>query len=355
MANEVKIGILALLAIAIGIWGFKFMKGQDVFSNSTTIYVDYKNADQLTISSPVLLNGFTIGSVANVQLNPENFNAIEVTLSIDNGVPIHKDAIAEIGSSIMGGKYVNISDNKPCNSETCVQDEGRISGERLGILGSMLPQNEIDTYMSAMRENLGGMVDTLNRKINDPSEDNKIGQSVRDLQSSLANLKKSTEQLSMIMQQNSGNINRTMSNMAKLTNTLADNNTKIEGILNNTAAFTNKLSQIDMNSTLSKADTTLEQANLAVRQLRTTLQTSDKMVANLNSMVDNMKNGDGTLGLLLNDKQLYENLNETSKSLDEFLTDFKEKPYRYMPLKSRRKVLKHDEKDAEREEEMQNN
>jgi len=355
MANEVKIGILALLTIVIGIWGFKFMKGQDLFSNATTIFVAYDNADQLTASSPVLLNGFTVGSVANVQLDPENINSIKVTLSIDSGVPIHKDAIAEIGSSIMGGKYVVISNNKACQGATCVPDQGEINGIRLGILGSMLPQNEIDSYMKAVRENLGGMVDTLNQKINDPSEDNKIGQSVRDLQASLANLKKSTEQLSSIMQQNSGNINRTMSNMAKLTNTLANNNEKIEGILTNTAAFTDKLSKVDMNKTLGRADTTLEQANLAVQQLRTTLQTSDEMVSNLNEMVDKMKNGDGTLGMLLNDKKLYENLNQTSESLDQFLTDFKEKPYRYMPLKSRRRVLKHDEKDAEEEAEMQNN
>jgi len=119
--------------------------------------------------------------------------------------------------------------------------------------------------------------------------------------------------------------------------------------------FTDDLSQMNLSSTMSKADTTLESANQAVRQLQTTLATSDKMVSNLNEMVGKMKNGEGTLGLMLNDDQLYKNINETSQALSKVLVDFQEKPYRYMPLKSRRKVLKSDEKDAEKESQKNNN
>ena len=325
------------------------MKGQNVFSNDNTIYVKYDQVDQLSPSSPVLMNGFPIGSVADVKLDPEDMNSVLVTLHIKNNIRIHKDARAEIGSSIMGGTYVVIGNNKNCTEGSCVENEGSLKGITLGILGSMLPKEDLNEYTSALRENLGGMLDTVNQKINDPDPDNKIGQSIRDLSATLESLKRSTLQLESIMRNNAKNINTTMSNMATLTNTLAENNDKITGILNNAKVFTEDLSQMKLSNTMSKADTTLASANLAVKQLQTTLETSDKMVTNLNEIVTGIKNGKGTIGLMLNDDQLYKNITETSEALNQVLTDFKEKPYRYMPLKSRRKVLKHDEKDAEAE------
>jgi len=349
MSNEIKIGILAVVAIVLGIVGVKFMKGQNVFSNDNTIYVKYDEVSQLSPSSPVLMNGLQVGSVAEVKLDPMDMNSVLVTLHIHNEIRIHKDARAEIGTSIMGGTYVNIGNNKNCADGSCVADQGTLNGITLGVLGSMLPKEDINDYTMALRENLGGMLDTVNNKINDPDPDNKIGQSIRDLSATLESLKASTSQLESIMRNNAQNLNTTMSNMAKLTNTLADNNDKISGILDNTESFTKDLSQLKLSNTLSKADTTLVSANQAVQQLRTTLETSDKMVANLNEMVTKMKNGEGTVGLMLNDDQLYRNITQTTESLSKVLKDFKEKPYRYMPMKSRRKVLKHDEKDAEAE------
>lgn len=347
MSNEIKIGILAVVTIIIGIVGVKFMKGQNVFSSDTIIYVKYDDVSQLTPSSPVLMNGFPVGSVADVKLDPTDMNSILVTLNIKKEVRIHKDARAEIGSAIMGGTYVSIGNNKNCTDDSCVLHEGTLKGITLGVLGSMLPKEDINEYTSAFRENIGGVLDTFNQKINDPNPNNKIGQSIRDLASTLENLKSSTQQLESIMRTNASNLNTTMSNMANLTNTLADNNDKITGILSNTKTFTDNLSQLDISSTMSKADTTLVSANQAVQQLQKTLATSDIMVSNLNEMVTKMKNGEGTLGLMLNDDQLYKNITETSEALSKVLVDFKEKPYRYMPLKSRRKVLKSDEKDAE--------
>ena len=350
MSNEIKIGILAVVAVIIGIIGVKFMKGQNVFSNDNTIYVKYDQVDQLSASSPVLMNGFPIGSVADVRLNPDDMNSVLVTLHIKKEVRIHKDARAEIGSSPMGGTYVIIGNNKNCEiGSSCVADEGNLKGITLGLLGSMLPKEDLEEYTSALRNNLGGMLDTVNQKINDPDPNNKIGQSIRDLSATLESLKRSTLQLESIMSSNAKNLNTTMSNMATLTNTLAENNDKITGILNSAQIFTDDLSQMKLSNTMSKADTTLVSANAAVKQLQTTLATSDKMVTNLNQLVTSIKNGEGTIGKMLNDDQLYNNITETSAALSKVLNDFQEKPYRYMPLKSRRKVLKSDKKDAEAE------
>jgi len=181
MSNEIKIGILAVVTIIIGVIGVKFMKGQNVFSNDTTIYVKYNEVNQLTPSSPVLMNGFPIGSVAEVRLDPKDMNSVLVTLHINKEIRIHQNARAEIGSSIMGGTYVNIGNNKNCVDASCVPDEGTLRGISLGVLGSMLPKEDINEYTSALKENIGGMMDTINQKINDPDPNNKIGQSIRDL------------------------------------------------------------------------------------------------------------------------------------------------------------------------------
>lgn len=349
MSNEVKIGILAIVSVIVGIWGFYFMKGQKLFSNNLIVYVHYDNVDGLAASAPITVNGFNIGQVTQVTMDNAT-QKLTATLSIDPGINIHKNALAQITSaSIMGGKEVQIANNKLCNGADCVPYGGTINGEVLGILGSMIPQGEVDEYMTAIQGNVGKIVDELNEKINEEDPDNTMGKTIRDLQLTMENLKLSTAQMNRIMQQNAANLNTTMSNFAQLSKALADNNDKITLILENTDTFTKDLSKMNLSGTMATADTALNSANIAVKQLETTLVSSEKMVASLNEVLAKVKNGQGTLGKLMQDQTLYDNLTKSTKAMDEFLTDFKEKPYRYMPLKSRRKVLKHDRKDAEAE------
>lgn len=347
MSNEVKIGILAIVSVIIGIWGFSFMKGQKLFANELVLTVDYDNVAGLGSTAPIFLNGFNIGQVTNVTMNNETQKLI-ATLNIDRAITIHKNALAVIGSSsIMGGKDIKIVNNRPCSGGDCVQTGGKLNGLVEGMLSSMVPKSELDEYMGAIQKNVGGIVDGLNQKINEDDPNNTMGATVRDLNATMANLKATTEQLNSIMQRNANNMTTTMANFAALSASLAANNDKITSILANTDKFTNNLGAMQLDQTLSNTDTMLVTANQAMGQLQMTLASSDTMVQQLNMVLQKVANGEGSLGMLMSDTTLYNNITSTTEALDVFLTDFQEKPYRYMPFKSRRKVLRHDRKDAE--------
>jgi ABC-type transport system involved in resistance to organic solvents, periplasmic component len=349
MSNETKIGILTVVAITLLILGYKFIKGQNIFTTSNLIYVDYEQVDQLTASSPVFINGFQVGIVSKVYLL-ENMSTIQVVLNINNGIDIHKNAVAEIiTSSIMGGKSIRIVENQPCNGENCAQTGDHLRGRSVGMLNSMVPQKDMQTYMTFVKENLGDVYDTLNAKLRHPDPNNTIGQSIRDLQGSLANLRSTTDQINSLMLASTGKINRTLGNFENISNTIAGNSQTIDSILQNAATFSSQLNDLDLKALMSLADSTMGNANGAVAQLEQTLKSADLAMASVQDLLLKVKNGDGTIGLLLNDDQLYHNLNSMSMQLDTFLTNFREKPYRYMPLKSRNKVRRYDRKDKKEE------
>lgn len=351
MSNETKIGILTVVAVTLSILGYKFIMGQNIFTTSTLLNVEYEQVDNLVSSSPIQINGYQVGIVSKVFLK-EDMSTIGVILNINKGIKIHKNAVAEIVSaSIMGGKMIRIVNNPPCNGADCVQSGDQIRGRTIGILNSMMPQEDMQNYLTFVKDNLGDAYDTLNAKLRDPDPNNGIGQTVRDLQGSLANLRATTDQLNGLMLASSGKIDRTLTNFEKISSTIGNNTDKINTILASADDFGKQLATLDLKSTMSKADSTMASANLAVDQLTLTLQTADKAMADVQLMLAKVKKGEGNVGLLLNDEKLYHNLNSMSMRLDSFLTDFQDKPYRYMPLKSRNKVRRYDRKDAKEEAE----
>ena len=120
--NETKVAILAIAAIALGIWGFKFLKGLNILTTSTTIYVRYKRVDQLRPSSPVYIKGFQVGMVKDMYIDTDNDTTVVAVLNIDRGVNVPKDAVAVIvGESLMGGKAVDLQFHHPCTDGTCAR------------------------------------------------------------------------------------------------------------------------------------------------------------------------------------------------------------------------------------------
>ncbi len=351
MSNEKKIGILTVVAVTLLISGYKFIMGQNIFTTSTLLNVDYEQVDQLAASSPVFINGFKVGMVSKVFLK-EDMSTIRVVLNIDKGISIHKNAVAEIANvSVMGGKSIRIVENSPCSGADCAQNEDFIKGRLVGLLNSMVPQDEMQQYFTFVKENMGDIFDTLNSKIQNPDPNNNIGEILRNLQGTLANLKSTTDQLNGMLAASSGKINRTLSNVEGITSTIKGNSDKINTMMDNAAAFSGQLKDLDLKSTMSKADSTMANANVAVEQLTATLKTADLAMNDVQSLLAKVKNGEGNVGLLFNDEKLYHNLNRMSMQVDSFLTDFKEKPYRYIPLKSRNKIRRYDRKDAKEEAE----
>ncbi|MEO1516988.1 MAG: MlaD family protein [Bacteroidota bacterium] len=347
MSNETKIGLFAVIVIAMFIWGYKFLKGQNVFTSSRLFYVEYQQVNQLAASAPVFINGFQVGVVSSIYLKPEDMRTIVVVLNIDRGVSIPKDTKANIVSTgFVSGPAISLRFDGPCEGDGCAQSGDYLQGETKGALESLIGQDELDVYLSKLGDGVGGAFDVLNQRISDDDPNNQIGKTLRDLQASVNNLRQTSDQLNRMMISSAGSIKGILSNLDQVTGTLAESNEEVKKILANTSALTSDLAKANISATLDTANLTLSAAKEAIEGLQSTLETTKSTMEGANALVGKINQGEGTIGKLFTDDGLYEKLNETSERVDSFLMDIETRPYRYIPLKSRRKVKRYDRKDA---------
>lgn len=345
MNNETKIGIFAVIVLGMFIWGYKFLEGRNILTTSKLVYVEFDQVNQLGASSPVLINGLQVGTVTDIYLSPENMKTIVATMTIDRGVEFPKTAIAENGSSVMGSAFIQLKFDQPCSGDNCVESGDYIQGRTLSMLESLIPQDEMGKYTSQISEGVEKGMDALNKKINDPSPENKIGQTLRDLQVTMENLKKTTDRMNLLLAANSSKIGGMLENMNSITGNLKDSNEEIKNILENTSQLTDQFDSIQIAQLMANTDAAISEATATMTALKKTMGTADKTMADINDITTKVKNGEGTIGLLVTDDALYHNLNRMSMQIDSFLFDLENYPYRYVPLKSRKKVKKYDRKD----------
>ncbi|MFT5385567.1 MAG: phospholipid/cholesterol/gamma-HCH transport system substrate-binding protein [Saprospiraceae bacterium] len=347
MSNETKVGILAIVSIAILIWGYKFLKGQNLLTSSNILYVEYAQADMLSVSSPVLINGFRVGVITDMYLKEEDMQTIVTVLDIERGVKIPKTTVAQlISTDITGGKGINLSFKKPCSGEDCAKSGDYLKGDTKGILQSMIPQEELDRYLNQLAATVGAVYDTLNQRLVDPNAVG-IGKSYQDFAATLSSLNATTARIDAILSRSSGNIEKSIENVEALTSNLSNNMASVDSILNNTVALTAQLREIDLKKTI---DATSENANQAITKLKGTLENADKALAEVTALLNGVKAGEGTVGKLFTDDGLYDKLAKASEELEKLLLDVKESPYRYIPLKNRAKIKRYDKKDGKNQD-----
>lgn len=348
MRYEVKIGLLAIVAIGLSFWGYKYIQGSNILSSSNHYYAIYDNVDGLTVGTPVTISGVTVGSVDRIRLD-QTERKVKVSFEIQNGINIPKETDAYISTvSLLGEKAVTLEYAKPCFGEgDCAAAGSALNGYTKGILASFTggggkdDPNPIDGF----KKQIGAMMDSLEYKLFSPESNNPIARSTNDLAITMENLKFSTARLQRIMDQNSGEINTTFDNLASLTNTLADKQESIAGLIENAEEFSGGLSKLELEETMTEVNT-------AIANLKNTLNQADKAMGGVNTIMNKVNSGEGTLGKLLSDDKMYDRLNSATMTVDTLLSDFQDRPYRYMPFKSRKRVLKHDRKDSELKEEQ---
>ncbi|MFK8161244.1 MAG: MlaD family protein [Lewinella sp.] len=346
MRYEVKIGILAIVAIALAFWGYKFIQGSNLLSSSSYYYSVYDSVDGLTVGTPVTISGVSVGSVNGIELNQMDRKA-KVTFDIKKGINVPKGTKAIISTvSVLGQKAVTLVYDQPCFGDgDCAEEGSQLEGRVLGILASFTGgtgEEEGPNPIDAARETLKSTMDSLKYELFSPESDNPIARSTNDLAFTMENLKASTARLQRILDANAGEINTTMQNLASLTNTLADKQESIAGMIDNAEEFSGGLSKLDLEKTMTEV-------NAAINSLQGTLNQADKAVGGVNTLMQDVNSGKGTLGKLLSDDKMYVRLTQATRSIDSLATDFQEKPYRYVPFKSRKRVLKHDKRDAKLE------
>ena len=339
MRNEVKIGILALVAILAAFWGFKFIQGSNLFSSAQTYYVAYKDVAGLTVGTPVQIAGVAVGTVNQIALDQQK-KMVVVTLEVKKNVNVPVGTKAYISTvSLLGEKAVQLEYDKPCFGDgDCAEDGSYLDGSSKGILASFLGTDPDADPAEGIKSQLGEAVDSIRWTLFSPESDNPIAQSSRDLATTMENLKFATARLQQIMDANSREINTTFDNLASLTSTINSKEATIGRILDNADSLSANLSGLQLEETVAEVNT-------SIVRLRGTLDEADKALGGVTNVMNDVQEGKGTLGKLLTDDEIYNRLNRASMAADTLLVDLQERPYRYVPFKSRRRVLKFDRKD----------
>lgn len=332
MSKEVRLGLLAILTIGLAIWGYKFVKGKNIFKKTKTFYVVYDNIEQLTVASPVLINGYKIGAVSSIRLNPKDTKSIEVSIEVDGNIQYPKDTKAILKSSgVVGGKIIDISFDAACSGPNCAQDEDVLVGNTQGLIETMIG-SDLSSYSGTIKESVGGAMDTILTQLSDKDNPSPINQSLWKLEATLDNLSSATNSMNSIMRSSSGNLNTTFSNLAKLTNSLAESDQQIKNLLTNLDAISTEMRGVQLTPTLDAANGVLARAEDLMSGLDTTVSTSNATFAELTTLLENMNNGDGMLPKLLHDESFSDNIELSTKNLNLLLQDLRLNPRRYLKV-----------------------
>jgi len=300
--NETKVGILAAFAIALLIIGYNFLKGNSIFSSETTLFARYTRVDGLTVSKPVLINGYQIGRVAKLQLEPGG--TILATLSINSKYDIPENSVARLeGTDLLGSKAIVMSLG---NSKKIAEDGFTLNANvEKGLMEQVQPvQKKAELIIGKMDSILSSVNSILN-----PNFQKNVDKSFNSIAGTLASLETTSKKVDGLVGSESARIEAIFKNVEGITANLNNNNKKISDILTNINTVTDKF---------------------AAANFKQTLDNANNAIADLQGVISGIKDGKGSLGLLLNDDKMYNNLNSASKNLDELMIDLKANPKRYV-------------------------
>lgn len=330
ISNEVKVALLAIAALALGFWGFKFLKGINVLSSSKTLYVRYNNVDQLRPSSPVFINGFQVGMVKEMYIDKEDDKTIITVLNIEGGVDIPKDAVASIiGMSLMGGKAVEIVITRPCSGKDCAQSGDFLVGGSKSLIQSLLGDPEgFDVYTDRLRKGLSINIDSLAR-----ANPNSPAGAVVALDKSLHNIERITHQLNEMLALNRQSIAAITGNFAAISGTIKANDKNISDAIANLSALSQQLKDAGLDQTSKKAASALDSVTLSLSTLRGTLSATTGTLNRIDTLAQGLVQGNGLVGKALTDEELYDNVVSATRHLQMLTQDLRLHPERYTRVK----------------------
>ncbi len=322
--NEVKVGILAVIATVLLIWGFNFLKGKNIFSNDFVVTAVFTSVDGLNIAAPVTVNGYKVGAVTAIRPT-SNYDAVQVEMSIKNGTRVKKDARAMlVQPSLMGGKEVALKFVGDCGGN-CLASGDELVGDVSGMIDGLL--QVADPYL--------GKIDTILGAVSNLSKDEKgkLGGTFNELQGIITNVKVLTDLVNNLLVSSSANIAVTMSNLKAITENIKDNNQEITGMLQNINAITKQVKDADLQGTIGTAKDALGSVNNTVKDLQTTLDKANLALDNVSKLLD-MSNQDGLVAALFKDKQFKGDVEEAIANLNLLLEDLRLHPERYRTVLS---------------------
>lgn len=307
--NETKVGILAIVAILALVLGFNFLKGKNIFSKPPVLYAVFEKLGSLQKSNEVKINGLPIGTVFNYTPTDKEVSSIIVEIHLNRDINIPANSIAFIDGAIVGASYISIEKGdanaylKSGDTINTRLDEGLMSNIKTQITPTITRVNET---LDSLKLVIGSVNSIL-----DPSTNH-------NLQTLIAQLTVSSANLAQLTNAQSGALASTLNNLNRVTDNLARSNDAISSSIRNVEVTTSNLANAPIQQTVAGLQD-------AVGELRNTIVELKGTVAKVNSP-------DGSLGALLNDRKMYDNLNRTLLSLEILLDDVRVHPKRYVNI-----------------------
>lgn len=295
--KEVIIGLLVLIALALLFFGIDFLKGVNVFEKENTYHVSFENVQGLAVSAPVNVNGYKVGLVRKISYEYDNPGHIRVDMDIDDELRLPEGTVAELSTDLLGTASISLV----LGTSTKMIEPG-------SALTGVIPSGMMDMVSNELLPSVSGVfpkVDSLLTNVNLLVADPALKASIARLDILTQNLVVTTNQL-----------NRVMATLPPITS-------DVKAITGNFVETSEQLNTLATNVNDLPLDS-------LVTSLQATLDNLHAITAELNS---GLANKDSSLGKLLNDPSLYNNLNSSVQSLDSLFIDIKKNPKRYISIK----------------------
>ena len=287
LTKEIKIALVAIVGILILYFGINFLKGMNLFSTNNTYFITFDDIQGLGASTPIYADGYKVGTVDGMEYDYKENGPIKVKVDIIKDLRIPQGSKAEIVKDLMGNLQVNLllANNPRERVEPGGVIPGAVNGGMMDKAANLIP------VVEKMLPKLDSILTSVNALMADPA----LAASLHNVETITSNLTVSTRELNTLM----AGLNKQVPGMVR----------KANGVLDNTNRLTANLASLDVQGTLNKVNQTLESAH----------QFAEKLNSN-----------QGSLGLLMNDTKLYDNLTSTMSHADSLVIDLKAHPKRYV-------------------------
>ena len=309
ISNEVKVGILAIVAILVLVFGFNFLKGKTLFGKAPTLYAVFSNLGSLEKSNQVRINGLPIGTVYDFAPTDKEVNGIIVEIHLTREINIPVNSIAFIDGSPLGASFITIQKG----DANAYHQPGDTLSTRLsnGLLGDIKTQlaptiTRVNETLDSLKLAIGSIT-----AIFDPTTNG-------NLQTLIARLTLTSGHLQELMNSQSGALAQSLNNMNSVTGNLAKNNEAINSTIRNVEVTTANLANARIQETVAALESTITELKGSAAGLRTS--------------VEKINSPNGTLGALMNDRKLYDQMSRTILGMEILLDDVRLHPKRYVNI-----------------------
>lgn len=287
LTKEIKIALVAIVGILVMYFGINFLKGMNLFSTNNAYYMTFEDIQGLGASTPIYADGYKVGTVDGLEYDYKENGPIKVKVDINKDLRIPQGSKAEIVKDLMGNLQVNLllANNPRERVEPGGVIPGAVNGGMMDKAANLIP------VVEKMLPKLDSILTSVNALLADPA----LAASLHNVETITSNLTVSTRELNTLM----AGLNKQVPGMVR----------KANGVLDNTNRLTANLASLDVQGTLNRVNQTLESAH----------QFTEKLNSN-----------QGSLGLLMNDTKLYDNLTSTMSHADSLVIDLKAHPKRYV-------------------------